>query len=102
FEAGFDAEQALLDVREKVDLAEPELPEETDEPRVHEVNFSLFPVLTVTLSGDVPERTLLTLARQLRDDLRALPPVLDVTIGGDREELVEIVIDPMKLESYRL
>ena len=41
-------------MRAKVDLAKPELPDETDEPTVNEVNLSLFPVIVVTLSGDVP------------------------------------------------
>ncbi|MBM3559345.1 MAG: efflux RND transporter permease subunit, partial [Alphaproteobacteria bacterium] len=100
FKAGFDVERALNDVREKVDQAKPDLPADTDEPTVQDVNLSLFPVLIVTLGGDVPERTLLRIARDLRDRVEALPPVLEVKIGGDREELVEIVVDPMKLESY--
>ncbi len=102
FEAGFDADKALTDVRENVDLAKPELPEDTDEPSVHEVNFSLFPVIAVTLSGNVPERLLLRLGRDLRDKVEALSPVLNVQIAGDREELLEILIDPVKLESYNL
>lgn len=100
FEAGFDADKALDDVRQKVDLARPELPDGVEEPRVSEVNFSLFPVVVVTLSGDVPERTLLRLARELEDRIEGLPEVLQVDIGGNREELVEIIIDPMLLESY--
>ena len=59
FEAGVDIDQALIEVREKVDRAKAELPDETDEPIVEEVNLSLFPVLVVTLAGPVPERTLL-------------------------------------------
>ncbi len=102
FDAGFNVDAALNDVREKVDLAKPELPEETDEPTVHEVNFSLFPVLVVTLAGDVPARALLRLARDLRDEIEGLPSVLEVQIAGDREELVEILIDPVKVESYGL
>jgi multidrug efflux pump len=102
FDAGFDADKALIDVREKVDLAKPELPEDADEPTVHEINLSLFPVLVVTLSGDVPERTLLRLARTLRDDVEGLANVLSVQIAGDREEVVELVIDPLLLESYGL
>jgi len=102
FEAGFDADVAMADVREKVDLAKPDLPEETDEPTVHEVNFSLFPVLIVTLSGEVPERTLLRLARRLQDEIEGLSNVLDAQIGGDREELVELLVDPLVLESYGL
>ncbi|MEK9723189.1 MAG: efflux RND transporter permease subunit, partial [Rhodospirillaceae bacterium] len=102
FDAGFDADQALSNVREKVDLATPELPSDTDEPEVHEVNFSLFPVVVVTLSGPVPERALLRLGRDLRDEIEGLTEVLKVQIAGDREELVEILIDPVKIESYGL
>ncbi|WP_430437205.1 efflux RND transporter permease subunit [Oceanibaculum nanhaiense] len=102
FDAGFNADKALDDVREKVDIAKSELPTETEEPSITEVNFSLFPVLVVTLSGPVPERTLVRLARELRDEIEGIPSVLNVDIAGDREELVEILIDPLKLESYGL
>ena len=102
FDAGFDPDAAIDDVRAKVDLARPDLPDETDEPSVHEVNLSLFPVLVVTLSGDVPERSLLRLARDLQDEIEGLPEVLEAAIRGDRDELVEIVIDPMLVESYGL
>ena len=100
FEAGFDADKAMDDVREKLDLATPELPDETDEPTVHEVNFSLFPVVVVILSGDVPERKLIGLANELQDSIEGIPSVLKAEIAGDREEMVEVIIDPVKLESY--
>ena len=102
FEAGFDPDIAMADVREKVDLAKPELPEDANEPTVHEINLSLFPVIAVTLSGNVPERTLLSLARVLQDEIESISAVLDVQIGGDREELVELLVDPLVLESYGL
>ncbi len=102
FDAGFDAETALADVREKVDTAKNELPADSDEPTVNEVNLSLFPVLIVTLSGDVPERTLMRVARKTRDRLEGIPSVLSVNIGGDRDEAVEIIIDPALIDSYEL
>ena len=102
FDAGFDADTALDDVREKVDIAKPELPDDSDEPTVNEVNLSLFPVLIVTLSGDVPERTLMRIARKTRDRLEGIPSVLSVDIGGDRDEVVEIIIDPALVDSYEL
>ncbi len=102
FDAGFDSDKALLDVREKVDMARPELPEETEEPVVQEENYSLFPVVNVILTGDIPERTLIKLARSLRDNIEELSSVLDVKIAGDREESVDIIIDPLMLESYDL
>ncbi len=102
FEAGFDSDQALDDVRERADIAKAELPADSDEPTVTEVNVALFPVLVVTLYGDVPERTLVTLARDLRDRLEGLPGVLEADIAGDREELLEVIIEPVRLESYNL
>ena len=100
FDAGFDPDKALQDVREKVDTARSKLPQEADEPRVHEINVSLFPVLSVGLSGPLSERELITIARRLQDAIEAIPEVLEVEIGGDREDLLEIVVDPQVLESY--
>ncbi len=102
FVAGFDADQAVQNVREAVDRVKPELPLEAEEPVVTEINTSIFPVLVVTLSGEVPERTLVRIARQLRDKIETVPSVLDVTISGDREEVVEVVADPLLVESYGL
>ena len=102
FQAGYDIDKALDDVREKVDLAKPDLPEDTDEPFVQEVAFSRFPVLVVTLSGDVPERSLRTLADRLQDKIEGIPAVLEATMSGEREELVELVIDPLRVEAYGL
>ena len=100
FDAGFDPDKALQDVREKVDTARSKLPQEADEPRVNEINVSLFPVLSVGLSGPLSERELITIARRLQDAIEAIPEVLEVEIGGDREDLLEIVVDPQVLESY--
>ena len=102
FQAGYDIDKALDDVREQVDLAKPELPEDTDEPFVQEVAFSRFPVLVVTLSGDVPERSLRQLADRLQDKIEGIPAVLEANMSGEREELVELVIDPLRVEAYGL
>ncbi len=100
FSAGFDSKQALTDVREKVDVARVKLPDATDEPEVIEVNVALFPVLTVSLSGTVPERSLVSIARDLQDRIEALSGVLEAVIGGDREALLEVIVDPAVMETY--
>ncbi|MFK7890926.1 MAG: efflux RND transporter permease subunit [Granulosicoccus sp.] len=102
FDAGFDGDQAILDVRERVDAAKANLPAATDEPSVNEVNVSLFPVLNVSLSGALPERTLIRIARELKDKLEALPGVLEADIAGEREEILEIIVDPAVMETYQV
>ena len=76
FEAGFDSKVALADVRAKVDQAKRDLPKDADEPMVHEVNLSLYPVLVVALAGDMPERTLLRIARKAKNVIEQVPGVL--------------------------
>ena len=100
FDVNFNKQKALEDVRAQVDATRSLLPQEADPPVVREFNTSLQPVIGVALYGDVPERTLLKLARDLKDEIKTIPTVLDVDLSGDRQEMLEIVIDPAKLESY--
>ena len=100
FDAGFDPKTALADVREKVDTARSELPTEADEPSVNEINIALFPVMSVALYGPVNEAQLVGTARQLKQELEGIADVLEVDIGGDREDLLEIIVDPQVLDGY--
>ncbi|MEA2904454.1 MAG: multidrug efflux pump [Alphaproteobacteria bacterium] len=100
FEAGFDSKSALADVRAKVDQAKHDLPRDVDEPQVLEVNLSLYPVLVVGLSGDVPERTLLHIARAAKNAVEQVPGVLSAELRGARDEAVEIIIEPTQMNSY--
>ena len=103
FQAGADLAKALDDVRSAVDDARRDLPQGADEPTVNEVNLSEFPVLVLTLSGDLPERVLGRTARELADAIReTVPGVLDAKLQGVRDEMVEAVIDPGKLSTYGL
>src|SRR6202163_783855 len=100
FEAGFDSKSALADVRAKVEQAKHDLPKDVDEPQVLEVNLSLYPVLVVSLSGDVPERTLLHVARDAKNAIEQGPGVLSAELRGARDEAVEIIAAPMLMKSY--
>ncbi len=103
FDAGVDTDKALQDVREKVDKAKAKLPGDTDEPTVNEVKMSRFdPMLVLNLAGDIPERTLTTIAKDLKEKIEGLGGVLEVNLIGTREELMEVVVDPLAMESYGL
>ncbi|CCN39126.1 Multidrug efflux transporter VexF [Vibrio nigripulchritudo FTn2] len=103
FNVGVDLNKAMADVREAVDLAKPKLPADSDEPTVNEVTLaSEQPVLSVVLYGTVPERTIVQIGRQIRDKLESFRQVLEVDIAGDRDDVVEIIVDPLLMESYGL
>ena len=102
FDPSTNLSTALEDTRSKVQDAKRDLPQDAEEPTVNEVNISEFPVMVVTLSGHVPERALTIAARELRDRIEEIPGVLEGTLQGARDELVEAIIDPVKLSSYGL
>ncbi|MEO0751807.1 MAG: efflux RND transporter permease subunit, partial [Pseudomonadota bacterium] len=102
FEFGWDKTAVMADVRDAMDKAEAQFPDGAENYSLEELNFSTFPMIIVTLSGDVPERTMARLARDLQDELEALDAVLEAGIAGDREEMVEVLIDPLRLESYNV
>lgn len=102
FEPGLDVDDAIDRVREAVDRAAPDLPQDATDPSVNEVNTSMFPILTVVLSGPVPERTLARMADDMSARIESLGGVLEVSVGGERDELMEVIVDPTVFETYGL
>ncbi|MCG6859095.1 MAG: efflux RND transporter permease subunit, partial [Salaquimonas sp.] len=100
FQIDTNKDKVLADLRDKVDRGKADLPDEADEPEIYETNFALQPTIIVTLSGQVPERALYAQARELKDEIEAIPTVREAAIKGNRDELLEVVLDLQKLESY--
>ena len=102
FDTGIDIEEALEKVREKVDLAKVELPEDAEEPLVQEVNLSEFPIMQINLSGDYDLEILKNIAENLQDKIEAIPTVLGVDLTGGLEREVQVDVDLAKLKYYNL
>ncbi|OIQ25018.1 MAG: acriflavine resistance protein B [Alphaproteobacteria bacterium MedPE-SWcel] len=102
FDFGWDKTAIMADVRDAMDAAEADFPEGAEKYSITEINFSEFPIVIVSMSGPVPERTMARLAKDLQDDIEALDAVLEAGIAGNRDEMVEVLIDPLKLEAYNV
>jgi len=103
FDVEEDLDQAMLDLREAIDRARAEMPDTAEEPAINEATTDEFPILQINFTGaDVPERVLYNQARRAKLKLEALPGILEAKMNGAREELLEAVIDPEKLESYNI
>ncbi len=101
FDVSFDSSQALNDVRTAIDRAKAKFPQSTEEPIVQEVSAAGVPIVQLAIAGeDVPERVLLQVAQDLQRAIETLPEVLSADMVGDREELLEALIDPSQLETY--
>ncbi|WP_170572421.1 efflux RND transporter permease subunit [Ruegeria atlantica] len=102
FEFGWDKTAIMADVRDAMNSAQADFPEGAEQYTLNEINFSEFPIVIVNLTGAVPERTMARIAKDLQDELEALDSVLEAGIAGNRDEMLEVIIDPLRLESYNV
>ncbi|CAL7960364.1 multidrug efflux pump [Alphaproteobacteria bacterium] len=102
FMAGFDGDKALQDIRTKIDEVQNKLPPEAKRPTVTQIDLSLMPVLSVILTGDIPENAFVKISRNLKDKIEGIQEVSEAIILGDRKNVVEIIVKPKELEKYGL
>lgn len=101
FDVSFDPDLALNDIRSALDRAKARFPQNTEEPLIQEVSAATVPVVQIALGGEgVSERVLLRIAQTLQRQIETLPEILTADTIGAREELLEIIVDPSKLETY--
>lgn len=98
--SGVDTSQVLNDIKEKVDLAKPELPQDVIEPIVKEVSFDDMPIWTFAISGDYDDFELYDYAKIIRDEIEKHPLVQEVTISGWKQKQYWVILDPTKLAQY--
>jgi len=102
FEFGWDKTKVMADVRDAMNAAQGKFPTGAETYSINEINFSEFPIIIVNLTGNVPERTMAKTAKDLQERIEALDAVLEAGIAGNRDEMLEVIIDPLRLEAYNV
>jgi len=94
---------ALQRVKDKIDMARPDLPRDLEQPIVDVINFSTdMPIVNLALSGDNDTERLKKLAEDIQDQIEAMPGVREAPIFGTMEREIRVEIDPARLVTYRL
>jgi multidrug efflux pump subunit AcrB len=103
FVTGTDIDQAIQDVKDKVDEAKGELPADLEnDPAVFEVNLSEMPIAVYSLSGTCGLPCLKDIADDLKDDIEGIAGVLEVEVTGGLEREIRVEVIPDKLAFYGL
>ncbi len=102
FNPGVDIGEAHQEVRDKMDLASPKLPEDAEDPIINTISSSDFPVMIVNISSEYNEIRLRQVADDLQEKLEAVPGVLEVSLAGGVEREVQVNVDPGRLNHYGL
>ena len=102
FNANADLDKSIQDLKDEVDTAIPELPEEAEDPFVQQIDFSQDPVLTFAIAGDLPLSQFADLGRQLQDELETVIGVSNVSLSGAPEREIQVVVSPEALRAHDL
>jgi CzcA family heavy metal efflux pump len=102
FNIGVDIDEALRRVRDKVNTARTELPEDILDPVISEINFSEFPILYVNVGGPYGVARLKTVAEDLQDRLETIPGVLRADLSGGLTPEVQVNCDVNLLNGQRI
>ncbi|HOO62431.1 MAG TPA: efflux RND transporter permease subunit [Synergistaceae bacterium] len=103
FELGRDIDGAAADVRDKVSIAQAQLPDEADAPTVQKYSPMDSPVLTLAVLGNAKEKEkTFFVDNVLKQQIQTVTGVGTVDLAGFRERQIRIWLDPNQLESRGL
>lgn len=103
FEANENMETARQEVREKVDDAKKDLPNNlTQEPQIIKIDVSQIPIMNINLSGDFDLQSLKKYADEVQDRIEALSEITRVDIVGALEREIQINVDKYKMDAARI
>jgi len=103
FNSGVDVQYAKQLIKDAVDKASSELPNDLPTPpTVQEVNISEQPIMYINLAGNLPLSQLKAYADDFQDKIEALPEITRVDIVGALEQQVNVDVDLYKLRASRL
>jgi len=102
FDANADLNQSIDDLRDAVSKTISQLPSDVNTPSVNQANYNDRPVLSVSVSGDLPQTELATIGQELTDDLEAVPGVSSVSVSGIPQKEVDVIVNKDSLSEYDL
>ncbi len=102
FDSSADLTQSIQELRDAVAKVTPQLPSEINTPVVSQVNYNARPVLSVSISGDLPQTEMSDLGQTLTNDLESVPGVSEVDVSGIPVRQVNVIVDKNALAIHGL
>jgi len=102
FTSDFDISDARTKVREKMDQIKPDLPSDSEDYQITEINLSEQPLMILNIAGDLGLLGLTELADEIKKEIEGIPGILEVRRAGGLEKEIRVYVNPEKLNYYNL
>ncbi|MBP9842452.1 MAG: efflux RND transporter permease subunit [Candidatus Pacebacteria bacterium] len=100
FNAYADVNDSIDLVKDAVDIAKNDLPDDANEPQVIEVNFADQPIHMISVSSDLDPTSFTELGQKLEDEFKEVDGVSDVQVSGTRERQIQVTVDSASLSTF--
>ncbi|MBI4235256.1 efflux RND transporter permease subunit [Candidatus Peregrinibacteria bacterium] len=102
FEAESDLDEAVSELKDKIDIAKTDLPEDATEPLVTKVQSNALPIISFSITGDFVLKDLTKIAEDMEEELKKIPEISNITIIGNLKKEILIAVDREKAANYGL
>lgn len=102
FDVSADIDKSIQLLKDEVDKAKPDLPEEATDPSVSDVNFADQPIIIASISGNLAPAELTAIGKSVADELDRVPGVSKVVLSGAPDRQVQVIVQAEKLRQYGL
>lgn len=102
FDVDSDSKEKLNDVKDRIDMAKFDLPEDSEDPTVQKIRLTDLPVVTISLAGSFQIPELKHFAEIIKDETESIPGISQVRIIGGQDREVHIIVNKERLDQYNL
>jgi HAE1 family hydrophobic/amphiphilic exporter-1 len=102
FQPDVDKQTKIFEIKDEVDRAAPDLPDQVEDSLVESVSFADVPILTLSFSGPYDKEILSRYSDDLQEQLEQVEGVSEVQIFGNLNREIQVQVQPKQLNQYNL
>lgn len=102
FEAEADITSSMQKLRDATNQAKAQLPQESEEPIVSEINITDIPIVTYSLVGNFSDAELKEYADTLKQEFKSIKSVSRVNILGGLEKEIQVIVNQTSLANFNI
>lgn len=103
FEYGVNLDEAINDIRDKLDRIQRALPDTVAKPTIFKFDANQMPIMQIALRGNRPPEDLRLLGENIvKGRLEQIDGVAEASVSGGRSRIVKVELSQNRLDAYKL
>jgi len=100
FDADADVDDRMRALKDAVDDAQPDLPDEVESSYVKQISITDTPILSMSMTADVSKPELKKMAELFQDEAEKIKGISEVNVSGTQDREIQVIADQSKLDQF--